>query len=471
MKSLFKKSSHTNLGSLLNLFSENEITLALVGVYNIESGHLSVRTERFNEVTQDYTGAFRDCSECVAQEEGRLFFSNCEACGKDESNFFWIPSGDGDGVYTAFELISRNSKSGEIETLGFATVLFPTNTFAEPIVEHALEESANSESPLYAFSFLPALLDPNNELEAFEVTKIKGSKDGWGLHLSDVTTTIDSDNAVVSLHLNNCKEITILAFSEEPESTQLAPKPRIVIGYSSNWLKEKGFSASMEKPYSRRVFDEWVITGITNCHLETMGSVATWFNFKMNEAMEKYNYAASWLLQGALHGDSDCQNELDRYAEYTSDPEWIATWLGQRNQRQAALDFEDGRLTYPFDKSAQKEAADSHAGRNKNESDKPTHISAQSNFTVPFKDRCSILGQFWFEFREDEDLKAFIEHNDVGLPLAWFIAMGVVEPLAKAEEFVSETFRMFLEAMEVTESDLEGIDNLNDFMKIASEKE
>lgn len=242
----------------------------------------------------------------------------------------------------------------------FLTVLFPTDAFAEPIVQNALKEAENSDSPLYAFIFPAGILDPHNELEAFVVTKLEGSEDVWALYVSDVTTTIDSDNATVSLHLDNSEEITILAFSEEPESRQLGPKPRIVLGYSSDWLQEKGFSASMEKPYSRRVFDEWVLTGIQSCHLETMGDVATWFNFKMSEAMEKYNYAASWLLQGALHGDSDCIKELDRYTEYTSDPEWIVTWLGQRKQHQAAIDFEDGRLTFPFDKSGEQKTEASH---------------------------------------------------------------------------------------------------------------
>ena len=102
MRSLYKKAPQTNLGALLKLFEEDGISLSLVGVFNVESGHMSVRSERFNEVTQDYTGAFRECDECAPQEEGQLFFSICETCGKNESNYFWIPSGDGDGIYTAF---------------------------------------------------------------------------------------------------------------------------------------------------------------------------------------------------------------------------------------------------------------------------------------------------------------------------------------------------------------------------------
>ena len=89
---------------------------------------------------------------------------------------------------------------------------------------------------------------------------------------------------------------------------------------------------------------------------------------------------------------------------------------------------------------------------------------------VNFADRCGILGQFWYEFRDDEDLKPFIGYNDVGLPLAWFIATGVVTPLPMAEEYVNETFALFLEAMEVTENDVVDVDNLDDLLAIVADK-
>ena len=89
---------------------------------------------------------------------------------------------------------------------------------------------------------------------------------------------------------------------------------------------------------------------------------------------------------------------------------------------------------------------------------------------INFADRCGILGQFWYEFRDDEDLKPFIGYNDVGLPLAWFIATGVVSPLPMAEEYVNETFTMFLDAMEVTEEEVADIDNLDDLLAIVEDK-
>ena len=89
---------------------------------------------------------------------------------------------------------------------------------------------------------------------------------------------------------------------------------------------------------------------------------------------------------------------------------------------------------------------------------------------VDFTDRCAILGQFWYEYRDDEDLKPFISYNDVGLPLALFIATGVVTPLPMAEEYVNETFAMFLDAMEVAEEDVLDVDNLEDLLAIVEQK-
>ena len=89
---------------------------------------------------------------------------------------------------------------------------------------------------------------------------------------------------------------------------------------------------------------------------------------------------------------------------------------------------------------------------------------------INLADKCGILGQFWFEFRDDAELSTFIDYNDVGLPLAWFIATGVVEPLPMAEDFINETFNLFLAALEVTEEEVGEIDNLNDLLAFVDKK-
>jgi hypothetical protein len=89
---------------------------------------------------------------------------------------------------------------------------------------------------------------------------------------------------------------------------------------------------------------------------------------------------------------------------------------------------------------------------------------------IPFADKCGILGQFWIDFRNDEDLKTFVEYNDVGLPLAYFIAEGLVTGTPMSEEYVSETFDLFIQSMNVTEEEIEGIDNLTALLELAYDK-
>jgi len=91
--------------------------------------------------------------------------------------------------------------------------------------------------------------------------------------------------------------------------------------------------------------------------------------------------------------------------------------------------------------------------------------------SVAFSDKCGILGQFWFEYREDEMLKDFIEYNDIGLPLAWFIATGVVTANPIADDYINETFDLFLSALELTEKEIEGLETLNEVLAIAEEKQ
>ena len=91
--------------------------------------------------------------------------------------------------------------------------------------------------------------------------------------------------------------------------------------------------------------------------------------------------------------------------------------------------------------------------------------------SVPFSDKCGILGQFWFEYRDDEKLQDFISYNDIGLPLSWFIATGVVTPNPMAEDYVNETFNLFMAALEITEEDIEGLDSLADILAVVEAKQ
>jgi hypothetical protein len=90
---------------------------------------------------------------------------------------------------------------------------------------------------------------------------------------------------------------------------------------------------------------------------------------------------------------------------------------------------------------------------------------------IPFADKCGILGRFWIEFREDNELKTFIEYNDVGLPIAYFIAEGLVKETPLSEQYINETFDLLLSAIGVTEEEIDGISTLEDLMDYRADKD
>jgi hypothetical protein len=89
---------------------------------------------------------------------------------------------------------------------------------------------------------------------------------------------------------------------------------------------------------------------------------------------------------------------------------------------------------------------------------------------TPSADKAAILSEFWMDFRDDEALKDFIEFNDMGLPLAFFVASGIVQESPMAETYIAETFDLFLIALEITEDEIEGLETLNDVLDYARSK-
>jgi hypothetical protein len=86
--------------------------------------------------------------------------------------------------------------------------------------------------------------------------------------------------------------------------------------------------------------------------------------------------------------------------------------------------------------------------------------------TTDFRSKAEILAELWMDYRDDEGFKDFIEYNDLGLPLAYAVANGIVDSNEMVERFIDETFRVLLAATGV--EDL-GYDNLQDLLEQAPE--
>jgi hypothetical protein len=80
---------------------------------------------------------------------------------------------------------------------------------------------------------------------------------------------------------------------------------------------------------------------------------------------------------------------------------------------------------------------------------------------VSLADKAGVLAELWINYRDDEDFTDFIEYNDIGLPLAYFIAEGLVSDTSPlGDQYIIETFDMFATALNVTEEEVEALEDI-----------
>jgi hypothetical protein len=80
--------------------------------------------------------------------------------------------------------------------------------------------------------------------------------------------------------------------------------------------------------------------------------------------------------------------------------------------------------------------------------------------TLP-QTKIKILSEVWMRYRDEEGFAEFVEYNDIGLPLAYFIDSEIVEPSPRADLYLSETFDMLLASLELEDK---GFEDLNDML-------
>ena len=67
-------------------------------------------------------------------------------------------------------------------------------------------------------------------------------------------------------------------------------------------------------------------------------------------------------------------------------------------------------------------------------------------------------------YRIDEQFREFCEFNDLGLPLAHFVASELVEIVPMAESYIDETFNLLVTALGLTDT---GFDSLEEILSSA----
>lgn len=83
--------------------------------------------------------------------------------------------------------------------------------------------------------------------------------------------------------------------------------------------------------------------------------------------------------------------------------------------------------------------------------------------STPFSKQAIILADLWQNNREDEELMDFFEHNDLGLPLAYAVAEGIVRSTDKAQTFIEETFAGLLKTLDIEDDGFDSLDELLEF--------
>ena len=88
--------------------------------------------------------------------------------------------------------------------------------------------------------------------------------------------------------------------------------------------------------------------------------------------------------------------------------------------------------------------------------------------TTNFLNKTSILAELWMNYRDDEGLQDFVEYNDLGLPLAYFLYNELVLPTKQSEIYIEETFSLLIAALEVEDT---GFESLDEMLGLANEND
>lgn len=74
--------------------------------------------------------------------------------------------------------------------------------------------------------------------------------------------------------------------------------------------------------------------------------------------------------------------------------------------------------------------------------------------------KAGILAELWMNYRDDKDLADFIEYNDIGLPLAYFVFNELVTQTEQAEMYIDETYHLLVYSLGVEDKEYSNLDEM-----------
>jgi len=88
-------------------------------------------------------------------------------------------------------------------------------------------------------------------------------------------------------------------------------------------------------------------------------------------------------------------------------------------------------------------------------------------------DKSGIMAELWMNYRDDKNFSDFFGYNDIGLPISYYLAEGLITELSPlGEQYIMESCDMFLAMVDVTEDEAEGLIDitLDAIMQLSIEK-
>ena len=83
--------------------------------------------------------------------------------------------------------------------------------------------------------------------------------------------------------------------------------------------------------------------------------------------------------------------------------------------------------------------------------------------------QCAILSDLWLNYKDHEELKDFIEYNDLGLPLAYLVHTDLARVTDDGVPYIEETFNLLCASLEL-DTEAEYI-SLNEMLGESEEEE
>ena len=77
-----------------------------------------------------------------------------------------------------------------------------------------------------------------------------------------------------------------------------------------------------------------------------------------------------------------------------------------------------------------------------------------------FPSKATILADLWANYKGDSTMKDFVEFNDIGLPLAYFVSEKLAVETNEGARFIEETFDLLMTALGIEDTGFEFLDEV-----------